>query len=255
MNREHEFPNDPPYEPDSPESSARLDEVERRLKQARPRPPKLDIAALVRLAQQAAADTPVETPGAAVIRRRSRQLSTRRSRRVAALVGSWACGAMVGALATFALIGHTAPATDAIDETARHDQEGPTSVAREKSTIPEPGQRVEPPARPMIERKPDPPEFESAVLAMILDPFGGRGSAYWADGPTLRAGMHLRRHAREPLELSDRATDTAGPPRAAVQPRRAEKQGSPRPDRDPPSPPTRERLMRELLSKPSELLL
>ncbi len=68
MNREQESPTDRTQEPGAPEALERLDEIGQRLKNVRLRPPRLDVAALERLAYETIVDTSVERPTGAVIR-------------------------------------------------------------------------------------------------------------------------------------------------------------------------------------------
>ncbi len=72
MSRDNESPIDPMHEPESPEASERLTEVERQLKKARPRPVDLDVAAL----ERAARATPLKPLAGSPQRRRRYRWAT-----------------------------------------------------------------------------------------------------------------------------------------------------------------------------------
>ena len=257
MNREHESPTDPMFEPEPPQASEWLDEIERRLKAARPRPPQLDVAALERLAGEAVVDTAVERPAAAAIRRRLPGRGRRPDRHMAAVAGSWACGAVVGALVTFILMGHTAPGTDSTNETTRLEKEAPTPATHDQNTVPDAGQK--PDADQKMDRRDGPPPVEKVealdvddpVLAMILDRIEGADSAYWPEGPTLRAGMHLVQNAVDPSPVG-RMTDAATKPRGVAERWRGE---ASKPYPDPGPAVTRKRLLHDLRSETPGFIL
>ena len=230
MNQENVFPTDPMNEPDLPEALERLDEIERRLKRARPRPPRLDAIALERLARQTTVGDAAKMP-----LRRGRRLW----HRVAVVAGSWACGAVVGSLAMFVLISRAAPDIDSTNKTVGLEEETPAPAARNQDMAGDAGRDFEA------------PHLDATVLALISDPLLGGGSSYRWDGPVLRAGMHLVKNAPGP-SLVERTTDTAREPRRDDRQRYGE---TPKPYPGPAPPITRDRLLRDLLSEMPELVL
>jgi hypothetical protein len=255
MNREDESPTDPTFEPDAPEARERLDEIERRLKAARPRPPRLDVAALQRLARQAAVDTPVESPTAVAIRRRPPGGGRRPYRRIAIISGSWACGAIAGALVMFILTSRAAPSADATNDMARHEAAPPASATRDRNTAPDADEKVDRRDGPPPVEKVETLDADAAALAMILDPFGSEDSACWPEGPALWAGMHLGQYSGDWSKFAGRAADAAGKPREDDEGWRSEAPKGRKPYPDPAPSITRERLMRELLRETPGVLL
>ena len=254
MNQEHVFPTDPMNEPNSPEALKRLEEIERRLKRVRPRPPQLDATALERLAHDAMADTASDRPSAAAIRREPRGRGRRLWRRVAVVAGSWACGASVGAIIMFVLMSPTAPRADSTPETVGIEKEPPTSATRSQNMTGDAPRQVGRRDGSFAAENVDTPEWDAAVLALISDSFGSGISAYWSDGPTLRAGMHLINSAKDSRSV-EAVTDAARKPRGDNERRRGEMQQGSKPYPDPAPPITREQLMRDLLGKQPGLVL
>ncbi len=224
MNREHLSPNDPMFEPETPEVSQQRDEIERRLKATRPRPTRLDALALEQLAGEPIVDTPI---------------CPRPYGHITAIAGSWACGAVVGALVMFVLLNASEPETDSPQESVRIEKEPPVPP-----TPPEQN------AASIVEEDPSPPEqfdplgIDSAILAMTLDRFGSADSPYLSEGPTLRAGMYRIRDTEDRTANAMREVRTERPPR---------RYETPRPDPEPPV--TRQRLMRDLLGESPEFVL
>ncbi|MHC4398141.1 MAG: hypothetical protein ACYTG0_00505 [Planctomycetota bacterium] len=249
MNPEDESPTGPMFEPESQEALERLDEIERRLKAARPRPPRVDLAALEQLAQETMVDPSVERPAAAVVDRRPPTRGRRAYRRMAVIAGSWTCGAVVGALVTFVLTGRTAPGTDSTSETARLEK--PTPAAHDLSTAPDAERKVDrrdgpPPAKKVVV-----PDVDAAILAMILDQFESADSAYSPEGSMLWAGMHLARNSVDPGPAG-RTTNGAREPGGDDARWRSEAPG-PYPEAGPAI--TRERLLNDLLRETPGLVL
>ena len=130
-------------------------------------------------------------------------LRSGRSRGIAVLAGTWTCGALVGALAMFLLIGGGAPQGERPTQTVHHEVQLPAPEAVEEdaaAVAEEEGQpagqleREEPPPRPSSPRRAA--ERNAALWAMGLDPLGGH-ERRWPEDFALRAGMHLGRSPSE----------------------------------------------------------
>ena len=183
MNQERESSENPAYET----------QIERRLKQARPRPPQWDIALIEQLAREPMRDATVEKPTAVVSRPGSWQRGRWAGRRVMDVAASWACGAMVGVLVTFVLMSRMGPGT----ASSHADNQGIATQraaddARDVSPV-EPGSPTSPSAvgttRPNKQAPPDP---DVVALAMLPDRWRNEDFACWQHVPTLRARMHPR---------------------------------------------------------------
>ena len=112
MSRNHPSPEEVPPPADGAESH-RLEEIEQRLQTARPRPPELDLDTIMRAAHEV--DLPVQ------LAERDRH-GHRSYRWVSTVAGSWACGAMVGALVTLAVLSCSQPSEDLQDSIATTTQ-------------------------------------------------------------------------------------------------------------------------------------
>ena len=143
LHREHESPNDPKAERNGPDDLARLDEIERRLKAVRPRPPRLDVAALERRARDTLADSGKEKPTPRVGLSQSRGYARPLARRVALVAGSAACGAVAGALVMFLFMSRTGAETDGMSETARTERQSTTSPMQEQMAVPVDNEEVD----------------------------------------------------------------------------------------------------------------
>lgn len=225
MSREHESPNDPMHEP----NLERLVEVERQLKKARPRPIELDAIALERAARPATLPKKFEQ---STSRRR-------RYRSVVAVAGSWACGAVVGAIVMFLLMSQTVPGGDS--ETRRADVE--QGIAEPVPTFAS-AEGTEETTAPTERR--DRIGLDAAVLALSSSSPADGYSAYRQDGSAFRAGMHLSRFASEQL-----ATTYAAPMDDEDVPLEIIEDGP----SDPARTITREQLLRDLLADPSGFVL
>mgnify|MGYP005846458759 CR=1 FL=1 len=244
MNHEREFPEDFSRGADAGELPEGLAEIERRLKKARPARPRLDVAALQRLVCEAA--PPV--PGVA---RRSWWIGPCwPGRRTAAVAASWACGAAVGAAVTFLWMSRTLPDRPPPDAGVRITQETPVPVRGDNGPSPSDDRAAARPKSPG-EVVPTQTAFDAAWVAMMLGLFGSDDLARPQDGPTLRAGMHLRDALAAPPRLGD---ETAMAPRTDGQQPDAAPQRQPRFEPDVAPPATRARLLRELLEAPGAFL-
>ena len=181
MNRNHPSPEDrEPFRDDGADPQ-RLADIEQRLKAARPRPAELDIETIVRTAQVvdqsvALREPPVERRG------------IRSYRWTIAIAGSWACGAIAGALVTFFLLNRVAPPDRPTDSTAAMDEKLPKTVEQEVGIASEDDTKRSP--RDDSPRQNVPPwsPSDSLVAVMLLDTVGQGVAPYGAEWPTLRAG-------------------------------------------------------------------
>jgi hypothetical protein len=222
MSRENESPIDPRFEPESAETPERLAEVERNLKKARPRPVELDAFALERMAHPAPLVNGAEQPA-----------RRRRYRPVVAVVGSWACGALVGAIVMFLVM-------------SQNDSKARTAEVKQGITHPAPafvsGEDTEDTTTPPERR--DRIGLDAAVLALSSASPANRYSAYWHDRSAFRAGMHLSRFADGP-----RATTYIAPEYDQDASPKMLEYGQPAPAI------TREEVLRDLLDDPSGFVL
>lgn len=256
MNRPYESRDDRSDESESVEQSERLNEIERRLKKARPSPVSFDATLLERLAREASVHPAFERRPAATPVTRSRW-RRRPFRRMAVVAGSWACGALVGALAMFVLMDGTRPGTRS-PHPAQTATERPMQATASSDGVPVP-EKESPDRQPPVEQRPvrqaEPYDVNAAVLAMIVDRLGNGPSSYPREGLMLRAGMHLGRKTRDtvdapqPTRESTAARVSNEPPGDSGVSMRLE------PDSVPHSPSTRQRLLDELLREMPGLTL
>ncbi len=293
MNGDYELPAGETNESEVTGESARLEEIERCLKKARPRPPQLDAAVLEKLLKQGAGsaanrglaseqvhdtaepvpffssplerlvfsgspDPAVDSPMAMAARREWRGRERRLYRGVAMVAGSWACGTVVGAIAMFLFMSRTGPGEDLTDGTAQHhiDSLAPRTVDKDVASRCE--TVVErggaPGDRPPV-NKARPLDPEIAALAMLAEPLARGRWGYGPDGPMLRAGTHLRQSVwAPPIPPHERADATT----QRQSDRESWKRESPREPASgsPPRPAvTRERLMNDLLREMADIVL
>jgi len=156
---------------------------------------------------------------------------------MAAIGGSWACGAVVGALVMFVLLNRTVPDTIAPQETVHIEKKQPVLPAPEQNAVPIVEEEPSPPEPPEPFKQFDPLGIDSAILAMTLD-------RYSPEGPTLRAGMYRINNTE------DRTANATVEVRPEHPPRHYET-----PMSDPEPPVTRQRLMRDLLGESPEFVL
>jgi hypothetical protein len=183
MNQERESSGNPAYET----------QIERRLKQARPRPPQWDVASIEQLAREPMMDASVEKPGAVVPRPGSWQRGRWDGRRVMDVAASWACGAMVGVLVTFVLMSRMRPGTASSDAASQGiATQRAAGDARDVSPV-EPGSAATPSAVGTTgPSKQAPPDADAVALAMLPDRWRNEDFASWQHVPALRARMHPR---------------------------------------------------------------
>ncbi|HUG70212.1 MAG TPA: hypothetical protein VMM76_20855 [Pirellulaceae bacterium] len=217
MNHQRKSDMDPMRVPESPETSERLDELERRLKATRPQPPRLDMAALQQLA-----DEVVERP----TDRKSRRVATSRKRRIVGrmlvVAGSWGCGAGVGALVMFVWLSRTSPETESNNDVVQIEQEAPSLIAHD----------------PMVVETAASGDRSAPRLTRVFDPLEFTYSPYLTDASTLQVRPNLRRRAERPREfLND---DERAP---------AERWTRVKSYQEPESPVSRRELMQEFLGE------
>lgn len=226
----------------------RLVEIEHRLKAARPRPAELDVEAIVHSARTR--DQPVMLREPPIERRGTRAYGW-----AIAIAGSWACGAIAGALVTCLLLSRSAPPEDATaGMTAVKDGMSKVVESSEEETTDDEPERPPRDEAPQ-ENAPRWSPSDSLVAVMLLDPYG-RGVAPYGDGvPTLRAGDFARSqdgpgpwrlwHRTNVVPQDGEYTPDAGGD--AVE--------GMAPDPAPASPITQEELLQELLgSRPDSVL-
>lgn len=180
MNQDHPSPDETPQPAD--DTLQRLEEIEQRLQTARPRPPELDLAAIMRTAHEV--DLPVELADHSSNRRGHRSY-----RWVGTVAGSWACGAIVGALVTLAVLSWSQPSEDLQDSIATTTQELPQVTAPVVDTKVD--EALEQP-QPAVPRPPSWSRSEWLVSATLSDPHGRNGADYGTIWPPLQAGVFTR---------------------------------------------------------------
>lgn len=235
-------------EPEFPEYSSREIEIERRLKQARPRPLRLDVAALERLALRPMDDAVVEVSHTGHRRWRD-NWSIRRALGIAA---SWTCGAIVGALVTFVLTHHARLGVAPTRGADHREQQTTAPAVLHPKTSPTPEiQRLTPAEIAAIPASP--PTFDPRAFAMemLLDRWRKTDSNDWQQGPTLRAGMHLS--GFEAVSSRPRPdTADAVPINSAGASTETRQRWKSAPEQ--PQPITRERLLRDVLQASGSVL-
>ena len=257
MNREHDRPAE--WNPDTGSSDQwnRLVEIERRLKEARPRSPVLDWAALEQIANADQVEPARRRESEDLDRIRCPQRG-RSYRPLLTLAGSWICGAAVGVLVTLLLVQRPSAVVGPADAVVWHDDQVPETtdetsaeIAVEQITanVPEESRPVAAAAASLpAERRTQ----DHMLIAGITDPFGGRlGSE--SETPALRAGMLFLKSTSNPREAPLLVQDNRQP--------RLDFTGSGQLPRGitsevlPSRPSTRERLLEELLREASGFLV
>ncbi|MHB8972059.1 MAG: hypothetical protein ACYC3X_19520 [Pirellulaceae bacterium] len=203
MNRDDERPDDDlPDIGKLPDHGSRA-KLERLLKAARPCPPRLDLAAIERLAREtpAQADGPslAETPKAGWPSR----TRGRGQRPYAAIAGSWICGALVGAICMFWYEGPSAPTTGRNPSTAHVAEDLPRVVITDRNTTSTPANGQLNANASITPGKMTPgkvtpgdtyatwSDIDSPVFALLLDLNRRGGVGNERPGGILRARMHL----------------------------------------------------------------
>ncbi len=185
MNRDHPSPENHGQFAGHGADPQRQAETEQRLKAARPRPAELDIEAIVRSAR--AVDQPVVLPESPAERRGTRSYGWS-----VAVAGSWACGAIVGALVTFVLLSRATPPQNPSDGVTTLNEElpkvaGPGGEDASDDEVERPPRDDSPPRN-----VPTCPASDSFASVALLDPYGCGAARYGEERPILRAGDFAR---------------------------------------------------------------
>jgi len=258
MNREHDSPAEWNPGAGSADERRKLVEIERRLKETRPRPPALDWAAL----EQVADADRVELASRRELDDLNRSGCQRRVRPYGpflAMAGSWICGAAVGVLVTLLIVPRPSLIGRPADALVRHDDRV-AELADETGTESEdvqPEETVLEEIRPVaaaaaVDLPSERTSLDETMLAAIAAPFG-HSLGQEIESPALSVGMLLRksigRSSETPLVAADAErpglNDTASDPPL----------GSTVIDLVPPRPSTRERLLEQLLRETSGFLV
>ncbi len=228
MNQDNQSPIDPISDSDRTDFPERLSAIERKLRKSRPRPVQLDGFALERMAL---ADPLGEVPGIAERQRRYRPATL--------VAGSWACGALVGALAMFLVMTQPGAQSDSPPTAAYSIRDGGRDL---------PANNL--PAAETPESRPSAPSpgiktlrtVDAAVLALSA-PYETAVSG--RRGPRLRAGMSLPHLANDSTEMLASIDESATEARDGKNPPKGTREAE---SNSPLSPgTTREHLLRELL--------
>jgi len=252
MNGKNEPPADRRDEPDAIRQPERLNQIERRLKQARPRPPNLDAAALEQIARSALAGSTGAQPASPMTVRPRGHQWRRPSRSLAAVASAWTCGAIVGSLATMLLMSRIGSNGAAV---------GPAVHNEDRLSLPTASREVPYAVAPPLERRDAtrarnamPPDKDALALAMLIDPSGS--SPWWngTESSPLRAGMHFAKDTRAAPDVLPSATPTAKPTPPDNGARQAK---TPKKSEAAPACPeiTRERILDDLLREMSNAVL
>ncbi len=245
MNQKRQHPNDAMFEPESPETTAKLDLFEQRLKATRPAAVQLNAASLQELAQGRAVDAMVDLP------------PSRTASSAVMIVGSWVCGVTVGAVVMFLLMSTLAPGKTTIDkdDVVQSEQEQPKTTTGDSVNDVLPNANPNLPDESTIVTLDRTRKTNEAKLTMAFDPFVRTDSEYLNDGPTLQAGTHLRRASAAMSWPFAMITDTPETKKVNTELHPFESQSKPirSPENGPPT--SRRELMREFLGDRSEAVL
>ncbi|MBC8868867.1 MAG: hypothetical protein H8E44_05590 [Planctomycetes bacterium] len=248
MNQDHPSSEDHGQFRDDGVDPQRLADVEQRLKAARPRPAELDIEAIVRTAH--AADQTVALREPPVERR-----GIRSYRWTIAIAGSWACGAIAGALVTFILLSRVVPPERPTDRSTAMDEELPRVVEPREKNAPDDDSEQRP--RDDSPRKNVPPwsPSDSLVAVMLLDTVGHGVAPYGDEWPTLRAGALARGQGASGASRFRHGTNAAQPNRTHTPDPGSDIRQDMTPRAAPAPSITQEQLLRELLgTRPDSVL-
>jgi hypothetical protein len=249
MNHEPDLPDSRDSDSGRVEEHGRLAEIERRLKAARPRPPSLDLVALLQIANGGEVE-PEEVDRVDGVDRMCVERPTRAHGFWTAVAGSWICGVAVGVLVTLMLVNRPAAVVAPMDSIVRGEvqvlesAEEPELVAGKP--VPEADEEIELDQTPVAPVLPSEQRArDNVLLATIADSHGGWQSAAWMDGSVLRAGMLHRRTAGEPRDTAPVTQDTPEQNRdKAVSPQPKSKRTL---DPEPPAAASRGQLLERLL--------
>jgi hypothetical protein len=182
MSEEHPFPEDSDLCHGEDTDKPVVTDVEQRLRRARPRPPKLDVEAILRLAQTP--EEPARLPCSP---------SGSRSRRfrgwVATVAGAWLCGAIAGAIATAIILGRAAPPKRPGGSVIVQQERLPKVTEADREDVSGDD------ARDVQSYDSQPRREESSAVEatqidlVLLDPYSPWPAAHGSPRPVLRAGV------------------------------------------------------------------
>lgn len=253
MNGQNESPGDRADEPEGNRQAERLNQIEHRLRQARPRRPNLDAMALERMARSVLADPGGDRPAAVTAAGPRGDRRRRPARSLAIVASAWACGAVVGSLATMLLAGRTGASGDQSGPAARNEQRlSPPTASKEPAVAVAPPleHRNASPPRNAVQ-----PDKDAPVLAMLADPWGSGRWWHGIESSTLRAGMHLAKDTGAASDILPPGTLTAkqAPPGAGSPQAETWKKSEPAPFACPEI--TREQILDDVLREMSGAVL
>jgi len=208
------------FESESPETRQQLDALEQRLRLTRPQPPRLDVAALMR-----EADEQIVQPRPSLVQRNLW------------FAGSWACGAAIGALVMFVLM--SGSTSEADQETAVESRVTPVL---EDEHVP----RALHSPSPRLANE-DPSESIGSISMLPLDFLLDDSRSSYLTDETLQVGMYLRRrigNERQAMVRRNRVETRD------VEGKRLEADSFLQPRPSPSRPITRQKLIQELLEDP-----
>jgi hypothetical protein len=248
MSEKHPFPEEPKRGVDEERDAPLLADVEQRLKRVRPRPPKLDVEAIMRSAQTA--EEPVE------LSRSPADFRQRRSRLwAAAIAGAWLCGAIAGAVATLVILGRAAPSEPQRGLVVVEQQPLPEGTEAGQEDVSDDHARdiESDDVQPM--RRESWSSEESQLALALCDPYASWAASGDFGRPPLRAGVMKRGRV---LPIGRRVGRGSGPAFPDVEDmqdsaERAPRSGVSSPVAEPAI--TREQLLQELLGASPDSVL
>ena len=190
--------------------------------------------------------------------RRKPRTQTWRYRSLSTVAGSWVCGAIVGAIATFLLVSRTtldiSPGGDP-DQLTHKSSQPTTSDSAVVSVVQSPAAHRDDSTELSDDRIARQLDAHLLVSSMLFDPYGARDSRDWHHAFRLQAGMYLRGFSSTRSGVVDStsvSTSRSWPddlPSKLNAPRNAAENPLPR------QAITREELLRELIGENPDLIL
>jgi hypothetical protein len=185
-----------------------LNQIERRLKLAKPQPPKLDAVALERIAGSLLVGSAGAKPASQTAVRLPEDRRRRPSRSWVTIASACTCGAIAGSVATMLIMMSRIGSNG--------DPIGPAVQNEGRLSPPTAGAEVSLAVAPPLERRGSPAlrgatqvDKDAPVLAMLVDPSGSGRWRHGIESSTLRAGMHLAKDATAASDILSSATPTA----------------------------------------------
>ncbi len=183
------------------------EQIERQLRQLKPRTANVDVQAIVRSASEA--DSSVVSTGS--IGRSDRAIRSNAFRsstvRWTTVIGAWACGVVAGVLVTLVLLRQGTTPTTHVEKPRPPVENGPSSIAVDEA-VPSPGEVEEPDGNAHPATAPRPPRTELLAAARLRQFYDPLADPYAARTP-LRAGDYMRhRAATDSAEFRSRINDS-----------------------------------------------